>query len=207
MNRILAISVALACLLGAAAYAQDDGAADAPDDEFSRTGCYLGLAGAVAFSISAEDKLEDVTGSNADVSESLGLHARVGCRSSWIGAEIHFEWAEGFDAKAAGSEFEVEGWALTLDGKLYPIGPMESRLPRWARRFQPFATIGFGGLIIEEPSFIDDWEFAFRLGGGLDVYVTKNVAITVDATYVLPVSVTLDDLDYVSVGWGVLLRF
>jgi hypothetical protein len=178
-------------------------------DDFSRVGCYLGLAGTVAFPISAEDALEDATGSSADVDESLGIHARAGCRGKWGGGEVHFEWLEGFNVKTDGLDFTVDGWALTADGKLYPLAGLEDRLPLLARRFQPFATVGFGYLTFDLPSDvdIDDWDFAARFGGGLDVYVTRNIAISVDATYVLPVTEDLEDLDYLSVGWGVLFRF
>jgi hypothetical protein len=180
-------------------------------DDFSRAGCYLGLAGAAAFPVGAEDELEDVTGLSTDISESLGLHARAGCRNPWFGGELHFEWLEGFDVKVDGLKAKIDGWALTLDGKGYFLAGLEDKLPPLARRFQPFATVGFGyltfdGNISGGPS-LDDWDFALRLGGGLDVYVTRRIAISVDTTYVLPVSDALDDMDYVSVGWGVLFRF
>ena len=177
-------------------------------DDFSRTGCYLGLAGTAAFPSSAESKLEAATGSSADVSESLGLHARAGCRNGWGGGELHFEWLEGFDVKVDGvNEGKIDGWSLTLDGKLYPLWALEDKLPPLARRFQPFATVGFGYLTFDAPRGLGDWDFAARFGGGLDIYVTRNIAISVDATYVLPVSNALDGLEYVSVGWGVLFRF
>jgi hypothetical protein len=53
----------------------------------------------------------------------------------------------------------------------------------------------------------DDWAPAARFGAGLDVYVTRNIAINVDASYVRPMSTEFDDLDYLSVGWGLLYRF
>jgi hypothetical protein len=178
-------------------------------DDFSRTGCYVGLAGTVAFPLGAEDALEDLTGSSADVDESLGLHARGGCRSKWAGGEVHFEWLEGFDVKADGLDSKVDGWVLTLDGKLYPLAGLERKLPPLARRFQPFATVGFGYLTFDLPPGVDvdDWDFAGRFGGGLDVYVTRYIVISVDATYVLPVTDDLEDLNYLSVGWGVVFRF
>jgi opacity protein-like surface antigen len=175
-------------------------------DDFSRSGWYLGLAGTVAFPISAEDAVEDATSSSADVSESLGLHARAGYRGNWLGGEVHFEWLENFDVKADRLDFKVDGWALTLDGKLYPLGLLESKLTALARRFHPFATAGIGYVRFSGPQGIDD-DPVIRLGGGLDVYVTRNIAISVDTTYVLPMSLAIDDLDYVSVGWGVLYRF
>ena len=53
----------------------------------------------------------------------------------------------------------------------------------------------------------DDWDFVIRSGAGLDVYLTRNIAISLDATYVFAVSNALDDLDYVSFGLGLLYRF
>jgi hypothetical protein len=181
-------------------------------EDYSRMGCYLGLAGTVAFPLGSEDAFEGPPGVSADVDDSLGLHARGGCRGKWAGGEVHFEWLDGFDVEADGLDVKIGGWALTVDGKLYPLAGLESKLPALARRFQPFATIGFGYLTFDLPPLPpgvleDDWDFAGRFGGGLDVYVTRNVVINVDATYVLPVSSPLDDLDYVSVGWGLLFRF
>ena len=205
-------------------------------DDFSRLGCYLGAAGTVAFPMNYEDALKssedalkaagvgtDVSVS-ADVGESLGLHARVGCRAGWGGGELHFEWLEEFkinDLKVEVDSLEVpnakakvDGWALTLDGKLYPLWVLENRLPPLARRFQPFATVGFGYLtgtieatVEGRHVELDDWDFAARLGGGLEVYVTRNIAINVDTTYVIPVSKALEGFNYLSVGWGVLYRF
>ena len=176
-------------------------------EDYSRDGCYLGLAGAVAFLVSAEDELEDATGLKADVDESLGLNVRAGCRGKWGGGEVHFEWLESFDVEVDGLDFDVDGWALTVDGKLYPLAAVEDALPPLAKRFQPFATLGFGYLTFDGPSGIDEWDLAGRFGGGLDVYVTRNIVINFDTTYVLPVSDSLEDLDYVSVGWGLLFRF
>ncbi len=159
-------------------------------EDYSREGCYLGLAGTVAFLYSGEDLLERVTGLSADVDESLGLHARVGCRGKWGGGEVHFEWLEGFDVKLDGLAIgDADGWALTLEGKFYPLAGLEGRLPALARRFQPFATVGFGPLILD--TFGEEWSFAGRFGGGLDIYVTRNIVINVDTTYVLPVSDSL----------------
>jgi hypothetical protein len=176
-------------------------------DDFSRAGCYLGPAGTVAFPIHAADELKAATGSSAAVSESLGLHARAGCRNGWGGGELHFEWLEGFDVKGDGFTAKIDGWSLSLDGKLYPLWALEGKLPPLARRFQPFATVGFGYLTFDGPQGLGDWDFAARFGGGLDIYVTRNIAISVDAAYVLPVSNALDGLEYVSVGWGILYRF
>lgn len=201
-------AVALVCIAGLAR-AQED---------YSRLGCYVGLAGTIAFPLNAEDFFEIQTGSNADVDDSLGLHARVGCRGAWVGGEVHFEWLDGIGVQMADFydeqdlDAEIGVWALTIDGKLYPLAGLERKLPALARRVEPFATIGFGYMNFDLPELpptidADDWDFVARFGGGLEIYVTRNIVINVDATYVLPVTSPLDDLDYISVGWGVLYRF
>ncbi len=49
---------------------------------------------------------------------------------------------------------------------------------------------------------------ALRLGAGIDVYATSNIAIELSATYVLPFSeVGSITSDYVALGWRVLYRF
>lgn len=226
-------------------------------EDYSRAGCYLGLGGAVALPLRAEDALEDMIetvpaptqeerkifplGTGADVDKSLGLHARAGCRGTWGGGELHYEWTEGFDVKVAGRDFKVDGWALTLDGKLYPVDMLhevllffEVPVGPWQYRVQPFGTVGFGYLTFDlsqmrkfldkaardrvsrttglsepvgPPDGFEDWDFALRLGGGLDIYVTRNIAISLEVTQVLPLSNALDDMAYLSSSWGFLYRF
>jgi opacity protein-like surface antigen len=220
------------------AYAQED---------YSRAGCYLGLGAAAALPLSADDTLDDETERvfgpvrffrpypSADIDESFGLHARAGCRNTWGGGELHFEWSEGYDIKVADRNFKVDGWALTADAKLYLVELVNEALRYFEApagpehtRFQPFATAGIGYLTwdlsklrdnftegartkIPEPVFphngFKDWDFALRLGGGLDVYLTRNIAISLDATYVLPTSSDLNDMDYLSLGVGLLYRY
>jgi hypothetical protein len=164
------------------------------ENDFDPAACYVGAAGTVGVPASLDDELD----------ESLGLHARVGCRGEWAGGEVHFEWLEGFDAEGPGSN-KLDAWTMTVDGKLYPLGILDKQLPPLAKRFQPFATVGFG--YIDFDGYIDDWDFVGRFGGGLDVHLTRHFALSVDASYVMPVTDELEDLDYVSVGWGFLYRF
>ncbi len=181
-------------------------------DGFYRQGCYLGLGGTYAIVLD-EDDLEssaEAEGSitDADIGgESFGIHARGGCRSELVAGELHFEWLEDLDVELDGRDANVDGWALTLDGKVYPLSWLKNQLPPLAQRFQPFATVGFGYLELDGRDGLGDWDFAARLGGGLDVFVTKNIAISVDTTVVLPTSDALEDFDYVSIGWGLLYLF
>jgi opacity protein-like surface antigen len=80
-------------------------------------------------------------------------------------------------------------------------------------RFQPFALLGFGALLLD----LDDdtgrsaggteSNFAMRYGLGLDVYITKQIAASIGASYVLPAGSNIEDFDYVSYGGGIQYRF
>ena len=47
---------------------------------------------------------------------------------------------------------------------------------------------------------------AIRTGGGLDLYATQHVLLNVGVDWVLPFGQT-QDLDYVSLSWGIQYRF
>jgi opacity protein-like surface antigen len=114
-----------------------------------------------------------------------GLQARAGCRDKWFGGELQYE---GFD------DLE-DRWTLTVDAKGYPL----------QGRFQPFVSLGFGYAELDKRTG-NDWEFAIRPGGGLDVYLTRHIAFNLNASYVVPMDDS-DSGDYVSLGWGLLYRF
>jgi hypothetical protein len=48
--------------------------------------------------------------------------------------------------------------------------------------------------------------FASRYGGGIDVYITKNIVLTAESAWVLPTG-NLDDLKQVQIGGAVQYRF
>ena len=55
-------------------------------DDFSRAGCYLGAAGTFAYPLGTEDGLKDLTGWNADVDDSFGIHFRAAAAASGAAA-------------------------------------------------------------------------------------------------------------------------
>ena len=192
-------------------------------DDYSRPGWYLGLGGSTAFLASPERDveawLEREKNLSVEIDESLGLNVRGGYRGKWAGGELHFEWIEGYDIEAINplgdaDNYKIDGWAVTLDGKFYPFAGLEGVLPPLAKRIHPFLTAGIGYLTFtstrpQQPQGADfrEWDFAIRSGVGVEVYLTRNVAISVDYTYVYPVASDLDGLDYNSIGWGLLYRF
>ena len=48
--------------------------------------------------------------------------------------------------------------------------------------------------------------FGGRVGGGLDFYLTKNIAITGEVAYVIPTD-TLSNLEFLTYGAQLMLRF
>jgi opacity protein-like surface antigen len=176
---------------------EDDG------EDFAREGIYLGAAGSFAIPTQLEDKLGKKLGGSFTVDNSLGFHARVGYRlSPHLAFEVHSEWLAGFEASSASGNVEFQVLTITGDFKFYPL----------TGRWQPFVVAGAGGLIadVTEQSGLglsgDNNDFAARFGIGLDCYVTRNIALGLDASYVLPVE-DVNEFDYFSLGWGLMYRF
>ena len=61
---------------------------------------------------------------------------------------------------------------------------------------------GLGGLDVST----SETGFAARFGGGVDIYFSEHFAAVLDLTYVLGTG-DVDQLDYVSFGWGLMLQF
>jgi len=62
------------------------------------------------------------------------------------------------------------------------------------------------GLTPDQADRESDDAFAMRFGGGIDLYATANVVVSLEADYVLPFG-NLNSLDYISIGWGLQYRF
>lgn len=194
----------------------------ADEDDYSRDGCYVGAGAAWVTPnqfASAEREFQDVTGVRPDVDPSVSYQGRVGCRGRWFGVEGHIEWIDGFDFKANGTDKrsagnplippaiaideEISGWLASGNLRFYPFTGF----------FQPFVNVGLGYLAfdweggVDDRLGADDWDFAARLGGGLELYMTRNVALDLDLMYVIPTSHTLDGFDYLSLSGGLLYRF
>lgn len=186
---LLGVGLALPC---SSALAQDEGE-DAPD--YSRSGWYLAASGVYL--------VENWTGSNDDAGadDTQGFNLRVGSRlTEWASLELEFEWIDDFFPDER-QDFQIVTGAVNT--RVYPLGG----------RFQPFILAGLG--IVS--SVVDhrdrdssikqsnaDW--GFRAGGGLDVYATDRIAVSLEATHVWTVG-DVKDIDHVSIGMGILYRF
>lgn len=177
--------------------------ADLEDAQFGINGVFGYRAGAlVAFEVEGEWLITS-NETDLDVSGSTGSH----------NAEVD------------------EIWTITANVKVYP--PFVGWL-RHLERFQPFAKVGLGaqnskldidiessgltttntaGTVVVPADFtMKDTETnldgALRVGGGIDIYATRNIVSEINATYVLPFSDTgFLKMDYVSVQWRLVYRF
>jgi opacity protein-like surface antigen len=96
---------------------------------------------------------------------------------------------------------------FSLMGKaILPLGDTD--------QIQPYLSggVGFvnanseGKIRGEEVAGNSATEFAGRVGAGIDLVVTPELAVTVDGGYVLPTG-DLSDLNYISFGMGVRYAF
>lgn len=184
------------------------------EDDFSRSSCYVGLA----YTLGVEDAVAGLGDSDSEVGESFaGIHGRVGCRAGWAAGELHFEWLDGFETEVNGQPDRFNGYSIGFDGKAYILQflqmssaipeAMRFKLPSVVNRIQPYATLGFGYLEFSGPGDLDGWSFAARFGGGVDVWITREVSLGIDFSYVKPASAPISSLDYYSLSVGVAYMF
>ena len=194
MKRILAISVAIACLTGVAARAQDDDADGAQDDEFGRSGWYLGGYGVYAFEAYRSTGI-------LDFDDSFGANFRIGYRGNeWVALEGEIEWIRDFESDYLG-KVKTRTLIGGVNAKLFPL----------SGRFQPYGLVGINGMYVtmkDSPPGYDDsvTDWAFRFGLGLDIYATRNVVLGLEGSYVWGVG-DVWERDYASAGVGILFRF
>ena len=192
MNRVLALTVTLACLTGAAAHAEEG----PQDDDFARAGWYVGVYGVYAL-----EAYRDTGGFDFDNAGAGNI--RVGYRGNqWFALEAEFEWIQEFEASSGGGE-RVEARTIIggVNAKVYPM----------TGRFQPYGLVGVNGMNVRlehRPTGLDvnGTDFAFRFGMGLDIYATRNIVVGLEGTYVWGVGDVLER-DYGTIGGGILYRF
>ena len=199
-------------VLGAvgAAHAEYDTLTPSKKSDFGRPGGYLsvGAAGATQMFTGAYDF------GSLDVSQAIIIGIRGGGRLNRVVA-IDFS----LDYSVRGFEVEIPGVttaeARSLTGfgnlKLYPL----------AGRVQPYVLGGAGFLLgaldcttssgatvsCSGSGFYDqEFVFAGRAGGGLDIYLTRILALSAEVAYVIPTG-SLSDLNYLQYGGYVTFRF
>lgn len=163
-----------------------------------------------------------------NIDPSVGIGVRAGYRlGPRLAIEGHFEWMNEFDIAFENADRTqpnvsselgtVESWTGTVNLRAYAL----------TGRVQPYALVGVGVLRFDSvntseraplgspagrPIFTlnisdeDGVGFAARLGGGIEMFVTDDVAIVVGASYVLPTG-DARHFDYVSTEAGLQVRF
>jgi hypothetical protein len=194
------------------------------------TGGYLFLGGLTAW-----ENFEDTSNigdprPGADFSTSLGFTIKGGYRfMPYLAAEVEGNFLSGFDTHVfppAGSglppsfPLTVDGGAITFNALAYfPLGRIQPHAifglgGNWMnlRTTYPVATVcgpGFGWYWYCRGAYLrlrDGGGFVIRAGLGLDVHVSEDWAIVVDATYVKPFG-DLESLPYINMNWGVRFNF
>lgn len=156
-------------------------------------------------------------------SDTFGFNGRGGYRCHrYVSTELQFERLMNFDGSvlengvpmndsARGFDLELESLVFTTNAKAHLL----------TGRYQPFALAGLGFMRMESkardntggtiPGFAPQAsdvivELAMRFGGGLDFYLTENIVVTAEGSYLLPTG-KLDGLDYYTFGLGLQYRF
>ena len=133
--------------------------------------------------ISARRSRDGLPADQIAFDNSVGFDLAVGGRfSKFFAGEISYEGIPKILGPATSSH------AFMVDGKAYfPIG-----------RFQPFFIAGIGGLYRQDGTG-DSTDLVYRLGGGLELFLTRQFYLTASYRY----TGNLDDFGYLNFLWGV----
>ena len=160
------------------------------------SGFYLGIGPGFGF------ENFDVPG-GIDIDAAFGFDAWGGYKfNEWIATELQLEYLNGFDIDVA----NIDGQAVTFGAnvKLFPFAFVLTD------RIQPFLMAGPGftwlQLDVGPLGTADDLGFSARFGGGIDFYITDNVALQASSSYVLTTG-DLDGADYISLVTGIQYKF
>ncbi len=166
---------------------------------YDRTGLFVG-GGAFW----APEAFDD-TGST-QVDNSKGAMGRLGYRvHSRIALDVRFDWIDDFDLRNQVAEGSLDGKAITGNVRFFFL----------TQRIQPWIGVGGGAIRTElngrtrdGTQRIDDTETdaIFRFAGGFDVYMTPNLALTLEAAYAT-VAGDRDSVRYGQLGAGLDFRF
>ncbi len=200
-------SAVLASLAAIALAAPAGAQAAAGATDYARSGWYVGIGGHAAF--------EQIDG--GDFGDSGGIDAVAGYRlSPNVALEGHFDWNSDFSdpgyftgtCNTRPGPVTCQG-ALTID-VLSLTANAKLLLP--FRRVQPFVLIGGGlmrgavGAFQSQSDGETNAGYVARLGGGVDLYATRKLLLSLGVSYLLPTG-AVEDLQYLSVGGNLQFRF
>jgi hypothetical protein len=173
-----------------------DAAADEDSAGYDRDGWYTGVGGGYAI-----EYFDNGTSGNSGFAQiRAGYHF---LRFAALEAELEYTPKfNGDSGRYAG--VDTATFAAWANIKGYPTAP-------WTGLFQPYAMIGIGWMWERRGgpaiSGVDEnGAFASRFGGGVDLYVTKNIVVTAESAWVLPTG-HLESLKQVQIGGALQYRF
>jgi hypothetical protein len=180
------------------------GAVTPRDEGYARRGPYLGAIGSVAYE-NFQGEIEDLLpGIDVDVQNSWGLNGSLGYRlHPRLALEAQGEWYSEYNIDLLGVEAaSFEGWSVTGLGKIY----------LYTGRVQPYALAGGGYLDVELSDKLGlglsekQSGTVVKWGGGIDVYATHGIVVSLEGVYSLPLG-NVKDLDFWTLGMGLKYRF
>ena len=206
-------------LLLAAAFALDAGLAAAQssgpppgydghraEPNYGRPGFYLAVSGGAMLKTFESTGDPTVDAALDALSDAYYIGGKLGSRiNRWVATETVVEYGlSGHKVEGAGT-FEIKPLFVTGGLRLYAT----------EGRVQPYAAGGVGGAwyfwnVSGTGTPLDGEfttsEFFARVGGGIDIYLTENIAIAPEAYWNIPTG-EFSTLKSVSVGANVMFRF
>jgi len=173
------------------------------DTDYTRPGPYLGVGVAGG--------LEDFGGGRSAFGDSAGLTVRGGYRlAPYFAVEGLYEYMDDFGLTATtlgGTKVheDIRTHNFSLMGKaIFPLGFVQPYLSGGVGLLNADSTVKIRGQELHHGGSAT--EFAGRVGAGLDLFATPQLALTLDSGYVLPTG-GLEDFNYISFGMGVRYTF
>jgi hypothetical protein len=187
MLRLLILMIALSSFVALPSFADDEDGAEGID--YARRGLYAG--GHVLLGSTRSDH---PFGSDAELDWDTagGIDLLVGWRESErLAYELQFDWLMSRDG------IEYGNWAFGANMKYFFM----------EERWQPYFLSGVNGLVAKVKNGSGShFDWGFRHGVGLDYYLSENIALSVQSTFMWGVG-NLWKHYYLTGGLGLTYRF
>jgi len=167
-------------------------------DDFGRTGFYVAAMAAYSF------ENFDTGSQNVSVHGADGFDLRFGYRAHPnLAVEGNFQhFNDRTMIVQGGPTADLLAWGFWLNAKLYPL----------TGQVQPYMLLGPGFTHLDAGRSRvlgisrDDNGFSPKAGLGVDGYLTPNIAVTVEASYVFTVG-DIENTDHIPLTAGLTYRF
>jgi opacity protein-like surface antigen len=220
-KRARASAIWLACLVlitGAASTAEDE-------IESGRSGPYFGVNLGAAIPNFSFEYFATPPPFNSKTTEetSIEVMARAGWRLlPYLAIEGQYEWVREWELKTKDTTC-VKADADIFTGNIRVFAPFDAVHPYLVggagagryksrviqKKFDTFSTGANNCAVTQNVGLTEDeWELAIRLGGGIDVYITRNVVFNLEASTIYSDDEQLgESFPFVSVSGGLGYRF